>query len=185
MHRCLASSCIPPTRSGDVAGTAGRGGRPGQHRPRRRGRRLVRGRAQPPMRTGARRARCWKPSTLGSAASRVPSRPDGRPLFMVATDWSNGPAMVTGELTGRVLALDVSVPCPDFPTTGMPAGLAGARYLPGQPGSRPLYATTRSRSGALSGTGTGGSKMPLRASRSSGGYMPVMAARQASSVAGS
>jgi hypothetical protein len=115
----------------------------------------------------------------------VPSRPDGRPLFMVATDWSNGPAMVTGELTGRVLALDVSVPCPDFPTTGMPAGLAGARYLPGQPGSRPLYATTRSRSGALSGTGTGGSKMPLRASRSSGGYMPVMAARQASSVAGS
>ena len=111
--------------------------------------------------------------------------PDGRPLFMVATDWSNGPAMVTGELTGRVLALDVSVPCPDFPTTGMPAGLAGARYLPGQPGSRPLYATTRSTSGALSGTGTGGSKMPLRASRSSGGYMPVMAARQASSVAGS
>jgi hypothetical protein len=112
-------------------------------------------------------------------------RPDGRPLFMVATAWSNGPAMVTGELTGRVLALDVSVPCPDFPTTGMPAGLAGARYLPGQPGSRPLYATTRSTSGALSGTGTGGSKMPLRASRSSGGYMPVMAARQASSVAGS
>jgi hypothetical protein len=31
---------------------------------------------------------------------------------MVATDWSNGPAMVTGELTDRVLALDVSVPCP-------------------------------------------------------------------------
>ena len=101
------------------------------------------------------------------------------------TDWSKGPAMVTGELTGLVLALDVSVPCPDFPTSGMPAGWAGARYLPGQPGSRPLYATTRSRSGALPGTGTGGSKMPLRASRSSGGYMPVMAARQASSVAGS
>jgi len=58
-------------------------------------------------------------------------------------------------------------------------------YLPGQPGSRPLYATTRSTSGALSGTGTGGSKMPLRASRSSGGYMPVIAARHASSVAGS
>jgi hypothetical protein len=27
-------------------------------------------------------------------------------------DWSKGPAMVTGELTGWVLALDVSVPCP-------------------------------------------------------------------------
>ena len=59
-------------------------------------------------------------------------------LFMVAADWLKGPAIVTGELTGRVLALDVSVPCPDFPTTGMPAGSAGARYLPGQPGSRPL-----------------------------------------------
>jgi hypothetical protein len=33
-------------------------------------------------------------------------------LFMVAADWSNSPAMVTGELTGRVLALDVSAPCP-------------------------------------------------------------------------
>jgi hypothetical protein len=33
-------------------------------------------------------------------------------LFMVAADWLKGPAMVTGELTGRVLALDVSVPCP-------------------------------------------------------------------------
>jgi hypothetical protein len=69
---------------------------------------------------------------------------------------------------------------------GRHAGWLGqALYLPGQPGSRPLYATTRSTSGASSGTGTGGSKMPLRASRSSGGYMPVMAARQASSVAGS
>jgi sugar lactone lactonase YvrE len=38
--------------------------------------------------------------------------PDGRMLFMVAADWSKGPAMVTGELTDRVLALDVSVPCP-------------------------------------------------------------------------
>jgi hypothetical protein len=27
-------------------------------------------------------------------------------------DWSKGPAMVMGELTGWVLALDVSVPCP-------------------------------------------------------------------------
>jgi hypothetical protein len=102
-----------------------------------------------------------------------------RPTGRRARPWSRA------RPTGRVLALDVSVPCPDFPTTGMPAGLAGARYLPGQPGSRPLYATTRSTSGASLGTGTGGSKMPLRASRSSGGYMPVMAARQASSVAGS
>jgi len=63
--------------------------------------------------------------------------------------------------------------------------LGPAFYLAGQSGSRPLYATTRSTSGASSGTGTGGSKMPLRASRLSGGYKPVMAARQASSVAGS
>jgi hypothetical protein len=38
--------------------------------------------------------------------------PDGRMLFIVVADRSKGPAMVTGELTGRVLALDVSVPCP-------------------------------------------------------------------------
>jgi hypothetical protein len=30
-----------------------------------------------------------------------PRSPAERPLFMVAPDWSNGPAMVTGELTGR------------------------------------------------------------------------------------
>jgi sugar lactone lactonase YvrE len=38
--------------------------------------------------------------------------PDGRTLFMVVADWSKGPAMVTGEPTGRVLALDVPVPRP-------------------------------------------------------------------------
>jgi sugar lactone lactonase YvrE len=38
--------------------------------------------------------------------------PDGRMPCMVVADWSKGPAMVTGELTGRALALDVSVPCP-------------------------------------------------------------------------
>ena len=32
-------------------------------------------------------------------------------LFMVVADWSKRPDMVTGELTGRVLALDVAVPC--------------------------------------------------------------------------
>jgi hypothetical protein len=48
----------------------------------------------------------------GLAASRVPWRPDGRMLFMVAADWLKGPAMVTGALTDWVLALDVSVPCP-------------------------------------------------------------------------
>jgi hypothetical protein len=31
---------------------------------------------------------------------------------LTPADWSKGPAMVTGELTGWVLALDVSVPCP-------------------------------------------------------------------------
>jgi sugar lactone lactonase YvrE len=37
--------------------------------------------------------------------------PDGRMLCMVVADWSKGPAMVTGEPTGWVLGLDVSVPC--------------------------------------------------------------------------
>ncbi len=90
-------------------------------------------------------------------------------LCMVVADWSKGPAMVTGEPTGRVLALEVSVPCPDLPDHRHAGWLGQALYLPGQPGSRPLYATTRSTSGASSGTGTGGSKMPLRASRSSRG----------------
>jgi hypothetical protein len=74
---------------------------------------------------------------------------------------------------------------PDLPDQRHAGWLGQVLYLPVQPGSRPLYATTRSTSGASLGTGTGGSKMPLRASRSSGGYMLVMAARQASSVAGS
>ena len=112
--------------------------------------------------------------------------PDERMLFMVVADWSKGPDMVTGELTGRVLALDVSRPVPlTFPDHRHAGGFGQSLYLPDQPGSRPLYATTRSTSGASSGTGTGGSKMPLRASRASGGYIPAMAARQASSVAGS
>lgn len=34
----------------------------------------------------------------------------GQTLFMVVADWSKGPAMFTGEPTGRVLALDVAVP---------------------------------------------------------------------------
>jgi sugar lactone lactonase YvrE len=36
--------------------------------------------------------------------------PDGRTLLMVVADWARGPAMFTGEPTGRVLALDVPVP---------------------------------------------------------------------------
>jgi len=33
--------------------------------------------------------------------------PDGRTLLMVVADWAKGPAMVTGEPTGRILALDL------------------------------------------------------------------------------
>jgi sugar lactone lactonase YvrE len=36
--------------------------------------------------------------------------PQGRTLLLVVADWSRGPAMVTGEPTGRILALDVPVP---------------------------------------------------------------------------
>ena len=38
--------------------------------------------------------------------------PDGRTLLMVVADWSKGPAMFTGDPTGRILALDVPVPAP-------------------------------------------------------------------------
>ena len=40
------------------------------------------------------------------------SRGRARYFRHLQADWSKGPAMVTGELTGLVLALDVSVPCP-------------------------------------------------------------------------
>ncbi len=36
--------------------------------------------------------------------------PDGRTLLMVVADWSQGPAMFTGDPTGKILALDVAVP---------------------------------------------------------------------------
>ena len=38
--------------------------------------------------------------------------PDGRTLLMVVNDWSKGPAMFTGDPTGRILAMDVPVPAP-------------------------------------------------------------------------
>jgi sugar lactone lactonase YvrE len=38
--------------------------------------------------------------------------PDGRTLLMVVGDWSRGPAMFTGDPTGRILALNVPVPAP-------------------------------------------------------------------------
>ncbi|RSM47923.1 gluconolaconase [Actinoplanes sp. ATCC 53533] len=38
--------------------------------------------------------------------------PDGRTLLMVVADWAKGPAMFTGDPTGRILALDVAVPAP-------------------------------------------------------------------------
>jgi sugar lactone lactonase YvrE len=38
--------------------------------------------------------------------------PDLRTLFMVVGDWSKGPAMFTGDPTGRILAVDVPVPAP-------------------------------------------------------------------------
>ena len=42
--------------------------------------------------------------------------PDGRTLFMVVGDWSKGPAMFSGDPTGRILALEVPVPAPGGPT---------------------------------------------------------------------
>jgi len=36
--------------------------------------------------------------------------PGGRTLFVVVADWSKGPAMFSGDPTGRVLALEVDVP---------------------------------------------------------------------------
>lgn len=36
--------------------------------------------------------------------------PDSRTLFLVVADWSRGPAMFTGDPTGRILAREVSVP---------------------------------------------------------------------------
>src|SRR4029450_8547374 len=110
-----------------------------------------------------------RPRRPNSSCCEAPRQAHRRYFRHLQADWSKGPAMVTGELTGRVLALAVSVPCPAFPTTGMPAGLAGARSLPGQPGSRPLYATTRSTSGALSGTGTGGAERGPRGGGAGGG----------------
>jgi sugar lactone lactonase YvrE len=48
--------------------------------------------------------------------------PDQRTLFMVVGDWSKGPAMFTGDPTGRILALDVPVPAPAQAPTNKAAG---------------------------------------------------------------
>jgi sugar lactone lactonase YvrE len=48
--------------------------------------------------------------------------PDGRTLLMVVGDWSKGPAMFTGDPTGRILALDVPVPAPRGAPTNEAAG---------------------------------------------------------------
>lgn len=38
--------------------------------------------------------------------------PDARTLFVAVADWTKGPAMFSGEPTGRILAVDVTVPAP-------------------------------------------------------------------------
>lgn len=50
-------------------------------------------------------------TTLGCFSCAL-GGPDARTLYMVVADWSRGPAMVTGDPTGRILALDVAVPAP-------------------------------------------------------------------------
>jgi sugar lactone lactonase YvrE len=51
--------------------------------------------------------------------------PDGRTLLMVVADWSKGPAMFTGDPTGRILALDVPVPAPLGPLADGTQGSVG------------------------------------------------------------
>ena len=48
--------------------------------------------------------------------------PNRRTLFLVVGDWSKGPAMFTGDPTGRILALDVAVPAPPPAATKRAAG---------------------------------------------------------------